>query len=229
MAKERAQKIIAAAGLMSRRKAEEAIAAGRVALNGEVFTDLGRTLDLERDVLTLDGLPVKKPEVKRTFLFHKPRGVMTTKDDPEGRPTIMDFFRDEPGLNPVGRLDFDSEGLLLLTHDGDLLLKLTHPRYGILKVYEVELEGKGMQGFHSALLSSVELSDGPGKFDQLEELPRRNGNRAFRVSVSEGRNRFVRRMFGAVGFSVVRLIRVRMGEFELGTLKPGERREWIPE
>ena len=222
MAKERAQKIIAAAGLMSRRHAEEAIRAGRVALNGEVFTDLGRVLDPETDQLTLDGAPVRKPERKRVFLFHKPRGVVTTKDDPEGRPTVMDFFRDLPGLNPVGRLDFDSEGLLLMTDDGDLLLQLTHPRYGVRKVYEVEIQGKVPRDYRKRLLESVELSDGPGKFDELEEL--QSGKR-YRVTVSEGRNRFVRRMFGALGLAVIRLIRVRMGDYELGTLKPGERRE----
>jgi len=222
MAKERAQKIIAAAGRMSRRHAEEAIRAGRVALNGEVFNDLGRVLDPEVDLLSLDGVPVKKPDRRRLFLFHKPRGVVTTKNDPEGRPTVMDFFRDLPGLNPVGRLDFDSEGLLLMTDDGDLLLKLTHPRYGVRKVYEVDVEGKGPRDFLKCLVESVELSDGPGKFDGIEELL--PGTR-FRVTVSEGRNRFVRRMFGALGMSVVRLIRVRMGDYELGTLKPGERRE----
>jgi 23S rRNA pseudouridine2605 synthase len=222
MAKERAQKIIAAAGLMSRRHAEEAIRAGRVALNGEVFTDLGRVLDPETDQLTLDGAPVRKPERKRVFLFHKPRGVVTTKDDPEGRPTVMDFFRDLPGLNPVGRLDFDSEGLLLMTDDGDLLLQLTHPRYGVRKVYEVEVQGKVPRDYRKLLLESVELSDGPGKFDDLEEL--QSGKR-YRVTVSEGRNRFVRRMFGALGLAVIRLIRIRMGDYELGSLKPGERRE----
>lgn len=222
MPKERAQKVIAAAGLMSRRHAEEAIRAGRVALNGEVFTDLGRTLDPSCEHLTLDGVPVKRPERKRLFLFHKPRGVVTTKDDPEGRPTVMDFFRDLPGLNPVGRLDFDSEGLLLMTDDGDLLLKMTHPRYGVRKVYEVDVEGKGPRDFKKRLVESVELSDGPGKFDELEEV--QSGTR-YRVTVSEGRNRFVRRMFGALGLSVVRLIRIRMGEYELGGLKPGERQE----
>ncbi len=222
LAKERAQKIIAAAGLMSRRHAEDAIRGGRVALNGEVFTDLGRTLDPDTDLLTLDGNPVRRTGKKLLFLFHKPRGVVTTKDDPEGRPTVMDFFRDHPGLNPVGRLDFDSEGLLLLTNDGDMLLKLTHPRYGVEKVYEVELEGKGQSGFARKLLEGVELSDGSGKFDVLEEL---RSSKHYRVTVSEGRNRFVRRMFGAVGFQVVRLIRIRMGAYELSGLKAGERRE----
>ena len=216
MKPERAQKLIAESGLMSRRKAEIAIQEGRVAVNGEVFTDL------ERDVLTVDGVAVARPVEKRTFLFHKPRGVVTTKSDPEGRPTVMDYFRDVPGVNPVGRLDFDSEGLLLLSEDGELLLKLTHPRYGVQKVYEVEVEGKGIKGFEKTLCESVELSDGPGRFDLLEVLER---GKRFKVTVSEGRNRFVRRMFGAVGFSVVRLIRTRMGEYELGALKPGERFE----
>ena len=222
MKSERAQKRIAESGLMSRRKAEAAILEGRVAINGEIFTDLGRKVDPLNDVLTVDGVPVLRPEVKRTFLFHKPRGIVTTKFDPEGRPTVMDYFKDVPGVNPVGRLDFDSEGLLLMSEDGDLLLKLTHPRYGVQKVYEVEVEGKGISGYSAMLCTEVELSDGPGKFDLLETI---RDHKQFRVTVSEGRNRFVRRMFGAVGFSVVRLIRVRMGEFELGDLKPGERKE----
>jgi 23S rRNA pseudouridine2605 synthase len=222
MPKERAQKIIAAAGLLSRRHAEEAIRSGRVALNGEVFTDLGRTLDPEIEMLTLDGLPVRKPARTRLFLFHKPRGIVTTKQDPEGRPTVMDYFRDLTGLNPVGRLDFDSEGLLLMTDDGDLLLRLTHPRFGVSKVYDVEVQGKGEVGFRQRLLEAIELSDGPGRFDSLEEL---DTGKSFRVRVSEGRNRFVRRMFAAVGFTVTRLVRIRMGEYSLGDLKPGERRE----
>jgi 23S rRNA pseudouridine2605 synthase len=119
-------------------------------------------------------------------------------------------------------LDFDSEGLLLMTHDGDLLLKLTHPRYGAQKVYEVVVEGRGQPHYLERLLTGVELSDGPGKFDSCEVL--RSG-REFRVTVSEGRNRFVRRMFGELGLAVIRLKRIRMGEYELLDLKPGERRE----
>ncbi len=207
---------------MSRRKAESAILEGRVSINGEVFTDLGRKVDPANDLLAVDGVPVFRPLIKRTFLFHKPRGIVTTKFDPEGRPTVMDYFKGLPSVNPVGRLDFDSEGLLLMSEDGDLLLKLTHPRYGVQKVYEVEVEGKGINDFESKLCTEVELSDGPGKFDSLERLM---GHQRYRVTVSEGRNRFVRRMFGAVGLSVVRLVRVRMGEYELGDLKPGERRE----
>jgi 23S rRNA pseudouridine2605 synthase len=222
MKKERAHKLIAASGLMSRRKAEASILEGRVALNGVVFNDLGRLVDPLLDVLTVDGAIVKVPEKKRTFLFHKPRGVVTTKSDPEGRPTVMDFFKDVPGVNPAGRLDEDSEGLLLMTEDGDKLLKLTHPRFGTKKVYEVEVQGRGVDGFRELLCREVELSDGPGRFDEIRDLERSGW---FEVTVSEGRNRFVRRMFAALGLTVVRLKRVRMGEYSLGDLAPGERIE----
>lgn len=207
---------------MSRRAAESAIVEGRVALNGLVFTEMGRLVDTENDVLTVDGKQLQKIESKRTFLFYKPRGVMTTKTDPEGRSTVMDYFKDDLALNPVGRLDFESEGLLLLTHDGDLLLKLTHPRYGVKKVYEVECEGKGRAGYLREFSHGVALSDGTGKFDACEIV---EPNRKFLVTVSEGRNRFIRRMFGEVGLAVTVLKRLRMGDYELGDLKPGERLE----
>ncbi len=222
MAKERAQKVIAQSGLLSRRAAEVAIAAGRVALNGAVFTEMGTLVDVTKDVLTVDGKPLHKIETKKTFLFYKPRGVMTTKVDPEGRPTVMDYFKDDLALNPVGRLDFESEGLLLMTHDGELLLNLTHPRYGVEKVYEVETEGKGRMGYLREFLKGIELSDGRGKFEACEVL---EPSRKFLVTVNEGRNRFVRRMFGEVGLAVTRLKRVRMGKYELGDLKPGDRIE----
>jgi len=236
MATERAQKIIAQSGLMSRRKAEEAIAQGRVALNGVVFTQMGQTLDPERDVLTVDGQRVELKLQKRTFLFYKPRGIVTTKSDELGRKTVMDFFQDVPGVNPVGRLDVDSEGLLLMSEDGDLLLKLTHPRYGVQKVYEVDVTPaligaaespfssalvKGFPNLRAKLMTGIMLEDGPGKFDAVVEL--KSGT--YRVTVSEGRNRFIRRMFQAVGLSVSRLKRLSMGEYRLGDLKPGERLE----
>jgi 23S rRNA pseudouridine2605 synthase len=222
MKQDRVHKWIAASGIMSRRKAEEAIRQGRVALNGVVFTDLGRTLDPAVDRVSIDGAPVAILRGRRTFLFYKPRGVMTTKSDPEGRPTVMDYFKDLPGLNPVGRLDLDSEGLLLMTEDGDLLLRMTHPRFGVEKVYEVEVEGQGIAGYLELLCQGLVLSDGEGRFVSIEVL---RPGRAFRVVVNEGRNRFVRRMLAAVGFTVRRLIRVRMGPYELGTLRPGERME----
>jgi len=220
--KERAHKFIASTGIMSRRKAEAAILEGRVALNGEVFRDLGRLLDPNLDTLTLDGTRVEPPVRKRTFLFHKPRGVVTTKADPEGRPTVMDYLKDLPGVHPAGRLDEDSEGLLVMTEDGDLLLLLTHPRFGKKKIYEVEVQGRGVDGFQEDLCREIGLSDGPGRFESIKRLEKSGW---YEVVVSEGRNRFVRRMFAAVGLTVVRLKRVQMGEYLLGTLAPGERLE----
>jgi 23S rRNA pseudouridine2605 synthase len=221
MPTDRLQKIIAQSGLMSRRKAEEAITEGRVAIDGVVHSEMGRVVDPSIEKITIDGKPLPEIIEKKTYLFYKPKGVVTTKSDPEGRPTVMDYFKDEPGLNPVGRLDFDSEGLLLMTHDGDLLLKLTHPRYGHQKVYEVEVEGVPKPGYLYKLVHKVVLSDGPGKFDDLKVL---RDQQEFLVTVSEGRNRFVRRMFGEMNLAVTKLKRTRMGEYELGDLKPGEKR-----
>lgn len=236
MAKERIQKVIAQAGIMSRRKAEEAIAEGRVMLNGEVIREMGHSVDLAVDQLKVDGVLVaaKSADSKRTFLFYKPREVLTTKSDDRGRKTVMDFFSEDSSLNPVGRLDYDSEGLLLMTHDGDLLLKLTHPRYEVEKVYEVDV----MMGptpapvdFEKQLLTGVQLEDGNGTFDRLESIPSSSRNphvKGYRVVVSEGRNRFIRRMFEAMNLDVTRLKRVKMGEFEIGDLKPGEKKEVFP-
>ena len=220
--KERAHKFIAQSGMMSRRKAEAAIAEGRVALNGVVFTQMGQLVDTETDVLTVDGEVVKAPAEKKTFLFYKPRGVVTTKSDEKGRPTVMDFFADEPTLNPVGRLDYDSEGLLLMTQDGELLLRLTHPRYGVKKVYEVTVEGECLELEMNRLLGGIALEDGMGKFDEITPVVT---GRTFNVVVSEGRNRFIRRMFTAVGCEVIRLKRLEMGQFRLDDLQPGDRVE----
>ncbi len=233
MSKERIQKVIAQAGIMSRRKAEEAIAEGRVMLNGVVVREMGISIDPSIDRLTIDGKPVisKNQSEKRTFIFYKPREVLTTKSDDRGRKTVMDFFTEDSSLNPVGRLDYDSEGLLLMTHDGDLLLKLTHPRYEVEKVYEVEVIAGQVpvsSDFEKQLLNGVLLEDGEGKFNSLESIPASSRNplvKGFRVVVSEGRNRFIRRMFQALGWEVTRLKRIKMGEFELGDLKPGEKRE----
>ena len=206
---------------MSRRKAEIAIVEGRVAIDGVVFKEMGKVVDPAIEKITVDGNPLPELIQKKTYLFYKPRGVVTTKFDPEGRPTVMDYFKDDPGLNPVGRLDFESEGLLLMTHDGDLLLKLTHPRYGHQKVYEVEVEGVGKPGYLYKLLNRVVLSDGSAKFDACEVV---REHKEFLVTVSEGRNRFVRRMFGEMNLAVTKLKRIRMGNYELGDLKPGEKK-----
>ena len=182
---------------------------------------MGRTVNPVIEKITVDGNALPEILEKKTYLFYKPKGVMTTKSDPEGRPTVMDYFKDDLSLNPVGRLDFDSEGLLLMTHDGDLLLKLTHPRYEIQKTYEVEVEGVGKPGYLEKLVTGVMLSDGEGRFDVCEV---KREHRSFVVTVSEGRNRFIRRMFGEMNLAVTKLKRIRMGEYELGLLLPGERK-----
>ncbi len=229
--KDRAHKLIAQSGLMSRRKAETAITEGRVALNGVVFTQMGQLVDPSNDVLTVDGVKVELKLNKQTFLFYKPRGVVTTKHDELGRPTVMDYFKEDLSLNPVGRLDFDSEGLLLMTHDGDLLLNLTHPRYGIKKEYEVDVAGNTPDRMMEHLLDGVELDDGVGVFDEIIDRTEEESKvkfpqmRTYLVTVSEGRNRFIRRMFSAMKLNVTRLKRLRMGEYELGDLKPGEKKE----
>lgn len=224
--KERLQKVIASTGLMSRRNAEEAIQAGRVKVNGILTTELGTKADPSLDLITVDDRPIQKKDGHRTFLFYKPRGVMTTKKDPEGRPTIMDYFQDVPAVNPAGRLDYESEGLLILTTDGDLLLKLTHPRYQVKKVYEVTTDRRLTREHIEKLCTEVQLSDGPGKFDSCEKLKERD---TYRITISEGRNRFIRRMIAACDDNqVVRLLRTHMGPYELGALGFGERIEIFP-
>lgn len=231
MAAERIQKIIANAGLMSRRQAEAAILEGRVKLNGQPVAQLGTTADPEMDELLLDGRPVNVPTRKTVILLNKPQRAVTTKSDPEGRQTVMDLLPEKfRHLNPVGRLDYDSEGLLLLSDDGELTHTLTHPSFGVEKAYEVLVRGVPGPATLQALTNRVRLEDGPGRFERIEILTRMKTasgqeNALTSVVVTEGRNRFIRRMFDAVGHPVRRLKRVRLGSLELGALPPGSFRE----
>lgn len=228
----RLQKYISQCGVMSRRKAEEAILEGRVTLNGKPVTEMGVVVDPGCDEVCVDGKSLSLIRHKKTFLFYKPRGVVTTKSDEKGRKCVMDFFKDIPSLNPVGRLDLESEGLMLLTHDGDLALRLTHPRYGVVKVYQVKVAPlknfipavEGQTLIHEAVqqwLSGVVLEDGVGKFLKVIELK----PFIFEIQINEGRNRFIRRMCHQTGYQVLELKRIQMGEYRLGHLKPGERLE----
>lgn len=232
----RIHKWIASTGVTSRRKAEEALLEGRITLNGVVVKQLGTLMDPSTDVVTFDGKIIHAPAELKTYLFYKPRGIITSKSDELGRKTIMDYFDFDTALNPVGRLDQESEGLLLMTHDGGLLLKLTHPRFGIKKIYEVDVVPSGQNitptiknlthlsdAVLSQLCECIELSDGPGCFDSITHI-QADSILKYRIEVSEGRNRFVRRMLEAVGYSVQRLVRVQHGPYLLGNLKPGE---WI--
>ena len=216
----RLQKVLAQAGLGSRRVCEDLIDRRRVRVNGELAV-LGRRVDPEVDVIEVDGAQIGVKAGLVHYLLNKPAGVVTTASDPQGRPTVVELVPAEPRVFPVGRLDADSEGLLLLTNDGDLTHRLTHPSFGVDKEYLVEVEGEPHRGALSRLREGVELEDGrtaPAKVALLDP-------RILRVTIHEGRNRQVRRMCDAVGFPVLRLVRTRIGPLSDRTLRPGA---WRP-
>jgi len=212
----RLQKVLAQAGLGSRRVCEELIEARRVRVNGEVAV-LGRRVDPEVDVIEVDRAQIGLKDGLVHYVLNKPAGFITTAADTHGRPTVIDLVPAEPRVFPVGRLDADSEGLLLLTNDGDLTHRLTHPSYGVEKEYLVEVDGEPHRGAIRRLREGVELDDGltaPAKVALLDA-------RMLRITIHEGRNRQVRRMCEAVGFPVLRLVRTRIGALTDRTLKPG--------
>lgn len=217
---ERLQKVLAVRGWGSRRVCEDLIAAGRVTVNGEVAV-LGRRVDTETDTVAVDGVPIGvRPDVVY-YLLNKPVGVVTTASDPQGRPTVVEMVPSEPRVYPVGRLDVATEGLLLLTNDGDLAHRLAHPSHGVEKEYLVEVEGRIHEGGLRRLRDGVELDDGPtapAKASQPEPG-------ILRITIHEGRNRQVRRMCEAIGHPVLRLVRVRIGPLRDAGLRPGEWRE----
>jgi 23S rRNA pseudouridine2605 synthase len=218
--KQKLQKVLAAAGVASRRVCEELIADGRVTVNGEVATT-GTRVDPEVDVLEVDGALVATKADLVHYLLHKPAGVVTTASDPQGRPTVVDLVPAEPRVFPVGRLDVDTEGLLLLTNDGELTHRLTHPSFGVEKEYLAEVVGSPSRGALRRLREGVDLDDGrtaPAKAALV-------GTGAIRLTIHEGRNRQVRRMCEAVGHPVTRLVRTRIGPITDTKLRPGE---WRP-
>jgi pseudouridine synthase len=223
----RLQKLIAEAGLASRRGAERLIQAGRVRVNGEPVLTPGAQADPERDRIEVDGSPLRRPEPKRYVLLHKPAGVLTTRTDPRGRPRVFDLVP-APGvrLHSVGRLDYDAEGLLLLTNDGLLTYRLTHPRHAVARVYHVLVEGRADAATLATLRRGVLLEDGPARADAARWLRSADGGRTWlALTLREGRYREVKRLCRAVGLRVVRLVRVAYGPLELGRLAPGAWRE----
>jgi len=220
----RLQKVLAEAGLASRRAAEELIAEGRVEVNGEVAI-LGRRVDPDRDVIRVDGARVPTARRHRYILLNKPKGVVTTLDDPEGRRTVADFLPKGPRLFHVGRLDADTTGLLLLTNDGDLANRLTHPRYEVAKTYVAAVDGQVTPAVLKKLKAGVELEDGLLKPDSVKLLDASPRGSLLRITLHEGRNRAVRRLLDAVGHPVVDLSRVALGPLQLGSLKIGQTRE----
>lgn len=222
MGEMRLQKVLAAAGLGSRRSCEELIRAGRVTVNGEIAV-LGASVEPGDEIL-LDGKPVGPAERRTVILFYKPRGVVSTSNDPEGRKTVQDFFRNVPErLYNVGRLDVNSEGLLLMTNDGDLAYRMTHPKFEQEKTYYAVCDGTLTGDEADRLRSGVMLTDGmtaPAKVERIR--PTRTGATSFLITIHEGRNRQVRRMLEAVGHKTLLLRRERFGPLSLGALAPGE-------
>jgi len=218
---QRIAKLLARAGVASRREIERMIAEGRIAIGGTVLTTPATLLDTLEGV-TVDGKPVKPPEAARLFLFHKPTGVLTAANDPKGRPTIYDRLpKGLPRLIPVGRLDFNTEGLLLLTNDGELKRQLELPRTGVKRTYRARAFGVVSQQQLEALAEGVEVEG--VRYGSIDaNLERRTGRNGWiEMTLTEGKNREVRRVLEHLGLQVSRLIRTRYGPFEVGDSRPG--------
>jgi len=216
---ERLQKVLAIRGWGSRRVCEEMIAEGRVTVNGSVAV-LGQRVDVDTDTVEVDGVQIGLRPDLVYYLLNKPAGVITTASDPQGRPTVIELVPDEPRVFSVGRLDVDTEGLLLLTNDGDLANRISHPSHGVEKEYLAHVNGNVPGNLLHRLREGIELEDGmtaPARASQLSPG-------LLRITIHEGRNRQVRRMCEAIGFPVQRLARVRIGPLRDSTLAPGQHR-----
>ena len=222
MTQMRLNKIIADAGITSRRGADQLIIEGRVSVDGFVVRELGAKYDPEKVKVSIDGETITRSLSKTYLVLHKPKGVLSTMFDPEGRPSLSDFIdlRTER-LFHVGRLDKDSEGLILLTNDGDLTFRATHPSYGLEKTYIIEFDGKLPSGVDKTLLKGVELEDGMGRVLSFKQL----SPSWIEVSIHEGRYHIIRRLMEAVGVPVLRLIRTKFGPISLGDTAEGRWRD----
>ncbi len=221
----RLQKVLAAAGIASRRAAELLIDEGRVEVNGAVVTEQGRRVDPERDTIRVDGSRIPPPRRHVYLVVNKPRGVVSTMEDPEGRPTLADLVPHKERLFHVGRLDTDTEGLIILTNHGEFAHRLAHPSYEVSKTYLAEVEGVLDNHALRRLEKGVTLDDGPVRPDKVRLVTRGAEKTLLEVTLHEGRNRIVRRMMDAVGHPVRRLSRMAIGPVRLGQLKLGEARE----
>jgi 23S rRNA pseudouridine2605 synthase len=224
----RLNKALSAAGLGSRRAVEELMRAGRVAVDGQVVEEMGRRVDLARDRVEVDGSRVVLDQRLRYWMLNKPPGVVSTASDPQGRPTVVDMVPEDPRVVPVGRLDRETEGLILLTNDGELANLLTHPRYGVEKRYLAEVDllpGNAV----TRLQQGVELDDGPARAERARVVAGSGRRRMVEVVMLEGRRREVRRLLEAVGAPVRRLVRTAIGPLRLTGLAPGEYRPLRPE
>jgi 23S rRNA pseudouridine2605 synthase len=244
MSADRLQKILSQAGVASRRTAEKLIAEGRVMVNGKTVTEMGTKADIETDDIRVDARRVKGVERHRYILLYKPRGYVTTRSDPERRRTVVELLRGvKEYVYPVGRLDYDTEGLLLLTNDGDLAAKLTHPRHGVDRTYEAHVagipdeaaleklrNGIPLDGHRTLPADAALLTKRPGRakaghYDRAQAGDRREGEGIVLLTIREGRNRQVRRMLEAVGHPVRVLRRVKIGPISDRRMKAGDWRE----
>jgi len=220
---ERLQKVMAEYGVASRRKSEEIIYAGRVKVNGRLVTEPGLKIDKDRDVIEVDGNIIKSPEKKIYILLNKPSGYITSVKDQFGRPTVLDLLKEiSTRVFPIGRLDYDTEGLLILTNDGELTYKITHPRHSIDKTYRAlvrgEVNGDDIKIFERGM-AIEDYVTAPAK---MEIVRYSKGNSVIDITIHEGRNRQVRKMCSAIGHDVIRLRRIKIGDIGLGGLKTGE-------
>lgn len=229
MPQTRLQKVMADAGLASRRQAEVWIREGRVRVNGKVVTQLGTKVDPEKDHLVVDGRRLARTSRHAYYLFHKPKNVMVTRLDPEGRPMIYDYLQKIPErVFPAGRLDFDSEGLLLLTNDGALTQQLTHPRTQIPKIYEVKIKGVPTPEQIQVLRRGVRLEEGMAFMAKVVLEKKMEKNSWLQITLTEGKRRQIRRMLQEVGLETLRLVRISIGPLRLGKLLPGRYRPLTP-
>jgi len=219
----RLNKFLAHAGVCSRREADRWIAEGRVGVNGRVVEELGEKVDPARDRVTVNGKPVRGVEERRIYiLLNKPAGRVVSVKDPFGRGTVMDLLRGVPArVYPVGRLDLDTEGALLLTNDGELALRLTHPRYGVTKTYEVRVEGEPREEDLDKARRGIFLEGRRTAPTRVEVLRRSHRRTTLRLEIHEGRKREIRKLFEALGFPVDRLVRFDFAGLTLEGLKPG--------
>ncbi|MDP2688850.1 MAG: pseudouridine synthase [Deltaproteobacteria bacterium] len=222
---ERLQKIIAAAGVTSRRKAEELITEGRVKVNRAVVTELGAKADPVKDIIQVDGKNISAPKGPPVYiLLYKPKGFISALTDPLGRPVVTALLKTKARVFPIGRLDYDAEGVLLLTNDGELSNKLIHPRFSVPKTYLVKVRDVPAQAELDRLEKGVYLDDGKTLPAKARFVRKTKENSWIELTVTEGRNRLVKRMCMAVGHPVAKLKRVEFAGIRLGSLKPGEHR-----
>lgn len=220
--KERLQKIIAGSGISSRRTAEKMITEGRVTVNNSVVRQLGAKANIDEDEIRVDGKLILLEESKVYLMLNKPRGYVTTLRDPQGRPVVADLlFGVSERIFPVGRLDYDSEGLLLMTNDGDFSLKIQHPRFMIPKTYVVKIEGNLTSSDIKMLQNGIKLKDGKFKPVNFHIIKKNRKSCWFALTIAEGRNRLIRRVFESLGHTVIRLIRTAIADINLGSMKVG--------